>query len=105
MAEATSLITASGLNPTDFCIIRNQCFLQSADTATGTGQDGSADSSLEAKAKPSNVPFWYIGQRFFQDTSKVAAELSDWFDDPTLLSDWLLDQQERMVFQQPLVHI
>ena len=48
------------------------------------------------------TPFWFLGQGFLQSTSSVANELSDWFDDPSVLSDWLLEQQERMVFTQPL---
>lgn len=50
-----------------------------------------------------DYPFWYLGQKFFEATKTVAGELADWFEDPAILSDWLLDQQERMVFSQPLV--
>ena len=42
------------------------------------------------------------GQRFFQATNSVAQELSDWFQDPALLSDWLVQQQQRMIIMQPL---
>lgn len=50
-----------------------------------------------------DYPFWYLGQKFFDVTKSVAEELADWFEDPAILSDWLLEQQERMVFSQPLV--
>jgi hypothetical protein len=33
----------------------------------------------------------------------VATELADWFQDPAILSEWLVRQQVRMVLQQPLV--
>lgn len=39
----------------------------------------------------------------FKVTEQVAAELADWFQDPALLSDWLVSQQERIIFTQPLV--
>ena len=30
------------------------------------------------------------------DIAAIASELSDWFEDPAIISDWLLEQQERM---------
>ena len=36
----------------------------------------------------------------FRMTGQVAQELSDWVGDPTIVSDWLLAQQERVVLQQ-----
>lgn len=51
-----------------------------------------------------DYPFWYLGQKFFGATKKVAEELADWFEDPAIVSDWLVHQQERMVFGQPLVN-
>jgi hypothetical protein len=50
-------------------------------------------------------PFWYLGQKFFDGTKAVAVELSDWFEDPAIVSEWLVNQQERMVFSQPLVSV
>ena len=46
---------------------------------------------------------WFLGQKFFRVTQAIAAELSDWFQDPEYLSDWLVSQQEHMVLEQPLV--
>eukprot|EP00607_Mallomonas_marina_P008373 CAMPEP_0182424426 /NCGR_PEP_ID=MMETSP1167-20130531/10640_1 /TAXON_ID=2988 /ORGANISM="Mallomonas Sp, Strain CCMP3275" /LENGTH=268 /DNA_ID=CAMNT_0024604241 /DNA_START=743 /DNA_END=1552 /DNA_ORIENTATION=+ len=88
---ARAVIRKSGLNPDDFCLVRNTCFLQDKDIIT--------------KKKPEshpNAPFWYIGQRFFQDTEAVGKELADWFEDPMILSDWLVNQQQRMILRQPL---
>jgi len=56
---------------------------------------------IEAPTKE-EAPFWYIGQRFFQASEAVGKELADWFEDPEILSDWLVSQQQRMVLQQPL---
>ena len=47
-------------------------------------------------------PYWFLGQRFFEVTEGVAQELSDWLGDPSIVSDWLVEQQEHMVFNQPL---
>ena len=118
---AQDLISRSGLNPNDFCMIKNACFLNDDgsknEKVTKFGdvmksQSASSGSTAPAPAQfamdnsPSirkeKTPFWFLGQGFLQSTSSVANELSDWFDDPSVLSDWLLEQQERMVFTQPL---
>jgi hypothetical protein len=44
----------------------------------------------------------YVGERFFQLSRGLATELADWFEDPTILSEWLVDQQQRVVFDNPL---
>jgi hypothetical protein len=44
----------------------------------------------------------YVGERFFQLSRVLATELADWFEDPTILSEWLVDQQQRVVFDNPL---
>ena len=31
----------------------------------------------------------------------LATELADWFEDPSILSDWLVEQQQRVVFESP----
>ena len=61
-------------------------------------KEGENTGNQEVKA----TPFWYIGQSFFRATESAARELGDWFEDPAILSDWLVQQQQRMVFQQPL---
>ncbi len=108
---AQDLISRSGLNPKDFCMIKNTCFLKDEGgendkntkfgdiIKSGSNQFAMDDSPSIRKEK---TPFWFLGQGFLQSTSAVADELSDWFDDPTVLSDWLLEQQERMVITQPL---
>jgi hypothetical protein len=117
---ATGMIQSAGLNPNDFCIIHNQCFdnenknnnnavlsvdvdnpksLQAIDKTIST----KSLNLVQTDSLKESLPFWYLGQQFFQITKQVAAELADWFEDPTLLSDWLISQQEKMVFNQPLV--
>eukprot|EP01041_Mallomonas_annulata_P011128 gene11127-23260_t len=97
MAAANDLISRSGLQPRDFCLIRNQCFKSDS-------PEPSEESSLAAvgNLKPKDTPFWYIGQKFFQGTEQVANELADWFQDPVMISDWLVNQQQRMILRQPL---
>jgi hypothetical protein len=93
MDIAKNLIKRSGLNPTDFCLIHNQCF----------NKDDSNTEKQRPKEKVEELaPFWYLGQRFFQGTSLAATELADWFQDPEILSEWLVNQQERMLINQPL---
>eukprot|EP01036_Dinobryon_divergens_P024742 gene24742-33216_t len=115
---ATEVIRKAGLNPNDFCMIRNQCFLSeqsqqaemfsNAKKSSGSANKFSYSSAAMAATGNDEVgvkedyPFWYLGQKFFEATKTVAGELADWFEDPAILSDWLLDQQERMVFSQPL---
>ena len=60
------------------------------------------ESTGGGDASEQTAPFWYVGQKFFRATETAARELSDWFEDPAILSDWLVQQQQRMVFQQPL---
>jgi len=175
LRAASDMIYKAGLDPNDFCIVRNSCFQRSpsnsvntdsssisesgssitadesdnrggsnwmvSDTDTADGRahdnnkndvtpanyvrgtvvssvsDGSGDQTTvgdsnrgggrldEDTRRDSNgsPPFWYIGQRFFQKTREIAAELDDWFQDPSILSEWLLEQQQHMVLGQPLV--
>ena len=107
LASANTLIRRSGLAPADFCLIRNQCFKDGGDSSGGGG-GGSGNQALGAGGgtvgrKPQDAPFWYIGQKFFQGTEEVARELNDWFQDPAMISDWLVNQQQRMILRQPLV--
>jgi hypothetical protein len=96
--QAKELILKSGLNPQDFCMIRNQCFLNEK----GKMPIKETFDILEAKARKQETPLWFLGQGFFRTTRQVAQELADWFEDPAYLSDWLLDQQEHMILDQPL---
>eukprot|EP01035_Chromulina_nebulosa_P018846 gene18846-24631_t len=61
------------------------------------------DQDLMTEADVSkDAPFWYLGQRFFQVTNQIGNELADWFEDPALLSDWLVSQQEHVILNKPL---
>ena len=88
LSRSKNLISSVGLDPNSYCIIRNQCFDKSQSSSPSKGDD--------------DAPFWYLGQRFFENTEIIAKELADWFEDPTLLSEWLVSQQQRMVLEQPL---
>ena len=94
MDIAKTLIKKSGLNPNDFCIIHNQCFNKEESAAETV--------RIKKEKEESSAPFWYLGQRFFQGTKLAAMELADWFQDPEILSEWLVNQQERMILEQPL---
>lgn len=95
---AVKVISSVGLNPNDFCIVKNQCFLPQSPEGDGEG----SSSSKQQISPEKDELFWYLGQRFFQVTNGIASELADWFEDPAILSDWLVSQQEHMVFGQPL---
>lgn len=107
MVEGKRIITESGLNPDVFCLVKNQCFLDDKST-TMSRASGMADRSTTTLASTgaggddATAPFWYLGQNFFRMTKTVASELADWFEDPEILSDWLVSQQEKMVLSQPL---
>jgi hypothetical protein len=94
MDVAKTLIKKSGLEPNDFCIIHNQCFNKEVTEAE--------KQRLKKEKEEESTPFWYLGQKFFQGTTLAATELADWFQDPEILSEWLVNQQERMVVNQPL---
>jgi hypothetical protein len=95
-ATAKELISNAGLNPNDFCIVRNQCFLN--DNNFKPKKPG----IYTEKNPEDDGPAWVIGEKFFQLSRKLAEELADWFEDPTLLSEWLVNQQQRVVFEKPL---
>lgn len=117
LKAAAEVITSAGLNPNSFCVIHNQCFDNENEDEkkvnVGTGgailpyasASTSSSSSTQSDGNDGREkdPFWYLGRRFFRVTEKVAEELADWFEDPAILSDWLVSQQEHMVFNQPLV--
>jgi hypothetical protein len=146
ISSASDIIRKAGLDPMDFCIIRNACFtngkkdctptsteitnrqinrlnlgslklpslsasggdkssppkLSSVSSATSCGIE--SEENLNTEADPSkDAPFWYLGQRFFQVSNGIAKELADWFEDPAILSDWLVSQQEHGLLNKPLV--
>ena len=70
-------------------------------TETGTEKVFFGTGSTETELPP-HAPFWFIGQNFFRMTTSVAEELADWFEDPEILSEWLVSQQEKMIRNQPL---
>lgn len=102
MEAAKKLIKDSGLDPMLFCKISNQCFIEI--------DPKSIEGKLEAKKEKDNIdkqstPFWYLGQNFFRATESIAGELADWFDDPAILSEWLVSQQVKMIQEQPFVSV
>ncbi len=136
MRAASRLIFKSGLNPNDFCIIRNTCFVKDdspkkrspksvfstgGDTSAGlgparrgmrnrqlykmeqavTGRGKGAQTDSQRDGGTENEPFWYLGSRFFKATEGIARELSDWFEDPQSLSQWLVEQQEHSIKTMP----
>eukprot|EP00599_Poterioochromonas_sp_BG-1_P003521 CAMPEP_0173143820 /NCGR_PEP_ID=MMETSP1105-20130129/6885_1 /TAXON_ID=2985 /ORGANISM="Ochromonas sp., Strain BG-1" /LENGTH=451 /DNA_ID=CAMNT_0014057423 /DNA_START=522 /DNA_END=1873 /DNA_ORIENTATION=+ len=111
MTAAREVISAAGLNPNDFCMIRNQCFLTNeknqeimakdplassafsksllaSSTSSSTPQLISSNENDDALVKDVTsklkikFPFWYLGQKFFYVTTSMAKELADWFEDP-----------------------
>jgi hypothetical protein len=130
MEAAKKLITEAGMDPSKFCVIRNQCFLHDdvQGHEQGQGQEGDRDSSrsrtirrssatqLQTQtqtqsqsksqaqalgadtAKPKEQPnsFWNI----LHATEVVTGELADWFEDPAILSEWLVSQQVKMTPEQ-----
>lgn len=125
MEAAKKLITEAGMDPSKFCVIRNQCFLH--DDVQGQGQEQGGDhdpsrsrstrrslatqlqsqSQAQAQAlgadtaKPKEQPnsFWNI----LHATEVVTGELADWFEDPTILSEWLVSQQVKMTPEQTVL--
>ena len=100
MEAAKKLIIQAGLDPMAFCKISNQCFIET--------DPKSIKGMLEAQKlkeyiEKQSTPFWYLGQNFFRATESIAGELADWFDDPAILSDWLVSQQVKMIQEQPFV--
>jgi len=96
MEVAKAVIREAGLDPMKFCKVSNQCF---ADPNSDKSKSELARFRLEAQKQ--QRPFWYIGQNFFSATESIAKELADWFDDPAILSDWLVSQQVKMIQEQP----
>lgn len=106
------MIRQAGLDPNEFCVIRNQCFEKSSPSIKGVRSNMIASKNSDTdediletmkETQSKNLPFWYLGENFFKASKAVAQELADWFQDPAIVSDWLVQQQERMVFTQPLV--
>lgn len=102
LATAKELISNAGMNPNDFCIVRNQCFLNKNNVDSKRSgiyrNPDVSNSNSGGSASPSGSNFF----RFFQLSRSIAEELADWFEDPSLLSDWLISQQQRVVFENPL---
>lgn len=124
MEAAKKLITEAGMDPSKFCVIRNQCFLHDdvQDQGREQGQGGDRDSRSRstrrslptqlqtqsqsqdlgadtAKPKEQSNSFWNI----LHATEVVTGELADWFEDPTILSEWLVSQQVKMTPEQTVV--
>lgn len=127
MDAAKKLITEAGMDPSKFCVIRNQCFLHDDVQGQEQGQGGdhgisrsrstrrSSATQLQTQspsqtqlqalgadtAKPKEQPnsFWNI----LHATEVVTGELADWFEDPTILSEWLVSQQVKMTPEQTVL--
>ena len=123
MEAAKKLITEAGMDPSKFCVIRNQCFLHDDVQGQGQEQGGDYDSSKSRstsrtldpqlqlqtqtqalgdgtpKSKEQPSSFWNI----MHATEVVTGELADWFEDPTILSEWLVSQQVKMMPEQTMV--
>jgi len=93
--EVSKIADQAGLDFSSFCQIRNSCFEEEETTSL-------TQKLLSNSGKKQRRGFWFLGTEFLAQTKSVAEELSDWFEDPTYLSEWLLDQQEKMIFNQPL---
>lgn len=93
---------SNGLDPNKFCKIRNACFREPPPSLTQpAGMALSAEAGNGGRkwfAMPS-----FLGQKVIQLTSLVTQELTDWFEDPSTTSDWLMQQQERMVLRDSTV--
>jgi hypothetical protein len=130
MEAAKKLITEAGMDPSKFCVIRNQCFLHDdvQGQEQGQRQGGDHDSSRSrstrrslatqlqtqsqtqsqtqlqglgadtAKPKEPNS-FWNI----MHAAEVVTGELADWFEDPAILSEWLVSQQVKMTPEQTVL--
>ena len=134
--SAARLIYKSGLNPNDFCVIRNACFVKNETPQTKhnrgifqASSDSSSDSTTgewtasrrnaknrqlyrmeqavtkrggsTGRTEDEKGPLWFLGSGFFKATSNIAEELSDWFEDPQILSEWLVQQQEHSIKTMP----
>merc|ERR1711998_657345 len=66
-----------------------------------TGRGKGAQTASQRGGGTENEPFWYLGSRFFKATEGIAKELSDWFEDPQILSEWLVQQQEHSIKTMP----
>jgi hypothetical protein len=83
LKRGSEIIRKAGLDPNDFCIIRNQCFLSDNNNALlgsiRKGVDNTFPSPNTNNNNNENYPFWYFGQQFFDATKSVAEELADWY--------------------------
>jgi len=100
----------NGLDPSKFCKIRNTCFDRPAAlVATGPSSTSSSSNAISRSSSSSSSssssrkegPFQQGLQAMAQLSTMVSQEFSDWFEDPMKTSDWLVGQQERMVFEGP----
>ena len=131
MEAAKKLIAEAGMDPSKFCVIRNQCFLHDdvQGQGQGQGQGGGYDSSKSRSVSrtlvpqlklqtqtPAPAPAQALGAAtpksneqssalysILHATEIVTGELADWFEDPTILSDWLVSQQVKMTPEQTMV--
>eukprot|EP00640_Fibrocapsa_japonica_P001555 CAMPEP_0113936784 /NCGR_PEP_ID=MMETSP1339-20121228/3582_1 /TAXON_ID=94617 /ORGANISM="Fibrocapsa japonica" /LENGTH=384 /DNA_ID=CAMNT_0000939335 /DNA_START=410 /DNA_END=1564 /DNA_ORIENTATION=+ /assembly_acc=CAM_ASM_000762 len=96
----------AGLDPDSFCKIRNACFSEQPANEKLANEKIRNEMTLTSRNKkdprPPALPTGFIGTDFFRSSRAIAEELADWFEDPTILSDWLLEQQEKMILNEPM---
>ena len=98
MEAAKKFISSSGLEPSKFCVIRNQCFLKDKDTKVSRSRQQDIET-----AKGRSNPLWLLSHGLTEVSEVIAGELADWFDDPAILSEWLVSQQVKMTPDQSIV--
>ena len=98
MDAAKKFISSAGLEPSKFCVIRNQCFLKDKDVKTSRSRQQEMET-----AKGQSSPLSLLSSSLTKVTEVIAGELADWFDDPTILSEWLVSQQVKVTPDQSIV--
>ena len=98
MDAAKKFISSAGLEPSKFCVIRNQCFLKDKDVKTSRSRQQEIET-----AKSESNPLWLLSNSLTKVTEGIAGELADWFDDPAILSEWLVSQQVKVTPDQSIV--
>lgn len=97
MPIVSKVARENGLDPTKFCKIRNTCF-KDTESLLATNSRAKLPSSNFALAGRDRVSSWFPGWHWMAQLSgTISQEFSDWFEDPSKTSDWLIGQQERMI--------
>jgi len=113
--ELTQVAERAKLKLADFCVIDNDKVGRRQDgererererggmrLARTTGKAAKEDIDRDANLRwftSRSIPLW--NYRFFELTRLLAEEFSDWFEDPSITSQWLVEQQRRVILTQP----